>query len=210
MTETFEDYKGRVRAEAIRVAKEMGWCDDGLNKSLKTLDLKPVQTFRVPVKATAGENTQTITMEVREAETIGWAIAMLRNDPERTLKYLGRFFYEPITEFEVLEPPTQPTAGEGVPLIGDPPLEDGEWYATSTESGGPNQCRVVSDYYPLVYCTRPLGHAHDWHVAAGKNAGVLAVFPAAEGDVRPDADRFAEKPAYESPDDADYEDEDED
>lgn len=52
-----EAFKARVRAEAVRVAEEQGWCADGLNRTLTTLDLPP--------RITAYEALVTLTMRVR-------------------------------------------------------------------------------------------------------------------------------------------------
>lgn len=191
---TLEEFQTKVRETAIRVADEMGWCRDGLNAELVALGLKPVaDPIRVPVKLTlAGVGKEVvIRMEVRDADGINDAIDKLRTDPDRTLKYASQTGWGEVKEFEVLEPPTQPTAGSGVPAIGDANPGEGEWWTKSTVSGGPNQCRVTNEYFEGLYCTRPVGHAADWHVAAGQNAGVLAVFPAAEGDTRPDPERIA-------------------
>lgn len=181
-------YKERVRAEAIRVAAEQRWCDDGLNTTLRNLDLAPKQRFTVKVRV---KSEQVVKLRVDEAESLEQAIDMLRSDPERTSKSLQRRTGMAATDFEVVEPPAQPDADSGVPTPGQPAPEEGEWYAKSAASGGPNQCRVTSDYFDGVYCTRSVEHPADWHVAAGKNAGVLATWPAQEGDVRSDAGRFA-------------------
>ncbi len=42
----FEEYKKRVRDEAIQVSKEMGWCEDGLNRSLRKLDLEEYDNYK--------------------------------------------------------------------------------------------------------------------------------------------------------------------
>lgn len=50
MNAELEEYKERVRKEAIRVAQEQEWCDDGLNQALRNLDLPEKKNFRVPVQ----------------------------------------------------------------------------------------------------------------------------------------------------------------
>lgn len=50
--EELEAYKRQVRAEAIRVAAQQGWCDTGLNETLTTLDLPPKREYTVPVALT--------------------------------------------------------------------------------------------------------------------------------------------------------------
>lgn len=42
----FEEYKKRVREEAIQVSKEMDWCEDGLNRSLRKLDLEEYDNYK--------------------------------------------------------------------------------------------------------------------------------------------------------------------
>lgn len=39
-----EEYKARVRAKAIEVAREEEWCRSGLNEALEDLDLEPVES----------------------------------------------------------------------------------------------------------------------------------------------------------------------
>lgn len=52
-------YRDRVREEAIRVAKENGWCNEGLNMTLENLDLEPVtQTYRVIVRVHAYQDVE--------------------------------------------------------------------------------------------------------------------------------------------------------
>lgn len=180
---TLEEFEQQVRSVAIRVAEENDWCDGGLNDVLRELGLPEKKIFYVPVRIN-GEYTYQV--PVNDVQSEEEARASVAADPERTIKYLGYHYGGYVKSFQVVEPPAQPDPESGVPLKGQPCPEEGEFYATSTESGGPNQCRVRGVMSSDVYCTRPLGHTADWHVAAGKNAGVLEVWPAEEGDKRPD------------------------
>lgn len=182
-TRTLEDFEEQVRSVAIRVAQETGWCDSGLNDVLRELGLPEKKSFRIPVRIAGA----VVRVRVDDAQSEDEAREMLRADPVRTLKTLRRKTNLAVTEFEVMDPPPQPDPDSGVPLPGQVRPEEGTWYAVSEASGGPNQCRVRDQFSnPELYCTRPVGHPADWHVAAGMNAGVLAVFPAQEGDVRTD------------------------
>lgn len=182
MDTTLEEFQTAVRTEAIRVAKENSWCDAGLNETLERLGLAKVQTFRILARV-AGK---TYRVEVRDAESEEQARKQLKANPAKALALLNDegYGFGVGTEVEIVEPPAQPAADSGVPLTGEPAPAEGEWYATSVVSGGPNQCRVNGYMNSDVYCTRPVDHAFDWHVASGKNAGVLEVWPAQEGDVR--------------------------
>lgn len=197
-TRTLEDFEAQVRSVAIRVAHEQGFCDSGLNDVLRELGLPEKLTYRIPVRVADA----VVRVSVRDAQSEDEAREMLRADPQRTLKSLERTTGLTVAQFEVLDAPPQPEPDAGVPLPGQARPAEGTWYAVSTQSGGPNQCRVRNEEggIPDLYCTRPAGHPADWHVAAGMNAGVLAVFPAQEGDVRSDG-LFGSD---------DYEDEDED
>lgn len=179
---TLEEYKTKLRTVLIRVAAEEGYCDNGLNDVLQELELPTVSKFVLPVRV----NGHATKLVIRDAQTEDEAKAILA-DPDKAKAILGQagyWFGDGPVELEVIEPPAQPAPGTGVPLTGDSAPAEGTWYATSVVSGGPNQCRVDGYVNGNLYCTRPLGHAADWHVAAGKNAGVLEVWPAKEGDVR--------------------------
>lgn len=92
-TDELEAYKRLVREEAFRVQKEQGYCDDGLNRTLRTLGLPPKQSYRVPVTVTY-TTTKFVTvdaydvtsMELAEAHVLGLdeaallALAGLRRD----------------------------------------------------------------------------------------------------------------------------------
>lgn len=179
-----DEYKTNLRKVLIRVAAEESYCDSGLNDVLEELDLAPKRTFYVKVRLTSYE--QTFKVPVHDAQTQDEARALLEAGDDQARQIIKSYYGSFSGDFEVVPPPVQPAADSGVPLPGQPNPGDGEWYATSVTSGGPNQCRVRAEEDTNLYCTRPLDHAADWHVAAGKNAGVLEVWQAKEGDVRPD------------------------
>lgn len=183
-TETDVTFEQKVRTEAIKFAREHGYCDSAVNEFLQRIGLPPKQTFKIPVRVPG--LIEPVRLRVDDANSDAEARDMLRSDPERTLRTLSRKLHFKVGEFEVPDAPPAPPAG--VPAPGQPCPEEGEWYAVSTQSGGPNQCRVrdAEGENPELYCTRPVAHTADWHVAAGKNAGVLATWPAKEGDVRTD------------------------
>lgn len=174
-----EAYKAKVRALAIRVAAEQGWCDSGLNSALEELGLPPKREFMVPVEFTLTRVRSTHVLV--DAQTEAEAYERVRTDPSLVQAYAP--FGGEITDVKIPDPPKMPEAGSGVPVPGDPCPEEGEYYARSVAPGGPNQCRVT-DERAGVYCTRPLEHTPDWHVAAGANAGVLSTWEAKDGDVR--------------------------
>lgn len=65
---TLDEYKALVRREALRVQNEMGWCDDGLNETLRNLGLpEKFGPVRVPVRVRT-ERIQVVTIE--DAENI--------------------------------------------------------------------------------------------------------------------------------------------
>lgn len=172
-------YKRRVRDEAYRAAKENGWCQQGLERSLQHLGLEPKQVFRVQVRAQRAPQEFTVAVS---ADSEAEARQLLRDEPQRVRDYAGTGY----TSFEVIDPAAAPAAADsatGTPQIGQARPAEGTWYAMSRESGGPNQCRVWNSGHS-VYCTRPAGHPVNVHVAAGNSDGVLDVWPAAEGDQR--------------------------
>lgn len=180
----FDAFKQQVRAEALRVQREMSWCDSGLNETLSRLGLPQKTDVRVPVRlieVPRQPRVETVSLLVPDAESAEHARTLLADREELTRRIRRAFgsYWEP----ELLQP--APTDGTGVPVVGEERPAEGTWYATSAAPGGPNQCRVV-DEQTGVYCTRPLAHPADVHVAAGNSAGVLAVWEASPGDVRPD------------------------
>lgn len=66
MNAELEEYKERVRKEAIRVAQEQEWCDEGLNGTLERLGLPLKQSYRVPLTVVT---RRTVWAEVQEANS---------------------------------------------------------------------------------------------------------------------------------------------
>lgn len=184
----FDAYKAQVRAEALRVAADQGWCDSGLNRTLRTLGLSEKRdvSVRVQISRPAPQPREYV-LRLRDAETEEQARQLLA-DPQRLAREVSRqvgFRLGGSDGFTatVVEPAaaTPPADAGAVPQVGQPCPPEGTWYRVARVSQDPAQCRELHAG-GTWYCTRPTGHEVSEaspHVAAGRNEGVRHVW--AEG-----------------------------
>lgn len=144
----FDAFRQLVREEAIRVARDQGWCDSGLNRTLSRLGLPEKRDVRVRVQVTRPSMPREYVLRVSDAETEEQARALLaapgRLDREvrDQLGVLARDGYT----FSVVEPapaaaPAAPASAGAVPQVGQPAPAEGPWYRLAQVSGDPGQCR---------------------------------------------------------------------
>lgn len=161
VNEELEAYKAKVRAEALRIKQQQGYCDEGFNETMRNLDLPELKLFRVPVKLVT-RATSALSVEVREAQTEEEARSLITTDYLRGLGYQ-------VDEFEI------PTPKD----VNDPTLERGD-YGNPSQVFGRNQCdtRFRTRERTAWYCTRPRSHRDSkstFHVAAGSDGQIIGV-----------------------------------
>lgn len=161
--EALEEFRRKVREEAIRVAADNGWCDDGLNRTLRNLGLAEKRLYRVPVEVTL---TQVGYIEVTDAMSMEEARASLASKSSEELHNLRR---RNLTVAEVTG--AKPWSRDGRPY------EAGQMDDTVSGTGGLREdwCNAQQAGY---YCTREQGHVDrgDLRHAAGNTEIITRVW----------------------------------
>lgn len=176
-------YKQRVRNESFRVAAQQGWCDNGLNETLRNLDLPEKRTYYVWTQIPVGGTTVPARLAVNDAMSREDAEQQVRDGKVELTHVVRDAIYTAITakagQLLAGAEPVRPTA-----LVVDGPdftldereaavLADARWVTRHTCDDG-----VRHLVHGHLYCTRPRGHQnHGFEAhAAGSNTTVRAVW----------------------------------
>lgn len=158
----FEDFKRRVREEALRAQRSQGWCDSGVNEALSRLGLPQKQEFRVPVILTRpAPSPETVTVTVTDAASLEEANRRLRENPTELRRLVvSQVGIRGASDIRVLDPSPDPSEA---PAVGDPRPGEGAWYTHEY----PNWCGASSSSRHRQ-CSRPRGHTDGPHVACSE------------------------------------------
>lgn len=154
--QTIEEYQAQVRAEALRVAKEMSWCDDGLNKTLRNLGLPEKQTYRIPLEIV---EKRIVYVNVMDAATEEEARAKVTAEEYLKANVALYGVMQSAVVAETKSPDEQVKGDMDTTYARRRQCED---YDRTTGSG--------------MYCTRERGHDGTQHIA-GNGETVHAVWP---------------------------------
>lgn len=163
---TLDEYKAMVRKEALRVQSEQGWCQDGLNQTLRNLGLPEKQgPVRVPVEVTL---KRVIVMTVDDVESEEEA-------------------YAKADDHEYVKQHVETVYGQHDRLVGHQlaPRKDPEELVAGDFDTSYAQRRAQCENYngKGIYCTRERGHTGRQHVGSSGES-VMAVWPIEEGTSR--------------------------
>lgn len=154
----FEDFKRRVRDEALRAQRSQSWCDSGVNEALRRLGLPEKQEFRIPVTVTRpAPQPERLTVTINDATSLEDAYRRLRENPAEIRRLVAsQIGIRGATDIQVADAP-DPSAP---PAVGDSRPAEGPWYTYNTE----NWCNAPGStgHYR---CSRPR-HTDGPHVAS--------------------------------------------
>jgi hypothetical protein len=165
---TLHEYKDFVRAEALRIQKDMSWPDDKLNAALRALGLPEKQSLVVGLRVT-GTNLLFLDMAEEGAttpeEAQQAALALSMDEVNRRMASLGVTGQYHPESVELHMPPARPK-------VGDP-----DWTMTNPSLYATMRGRRMCEEYPTRgqhYCTMP--HGHDGPHARGDGSTITHVF----------------------------------
>lgn len=174
-----EAFKRQVREEALRVQKDQGWCDDGLNTTLRNLGLPEKKNYEIRVRVTLEHITR---VTVRDADSEEQAreqvFAEYQDDPARFVQsYYGRDYKYVSHDTPIPPNPNEAEVGDLDPTRDE---RDAARLSGTTNPGGVTRysCENWNDARSY-YCSRPRNHGGAQHVS-GDGTRVTAVWPVDE------------------------------
>lgn len=172
----YEEFQRQTREEAVRVAARQGWCDTGLNETLRNLGLPEKREFVVPVKIVT---EQTTNITVTDAMSMEDAVAMVaagKWNGDTTPESFTRGYWGNSVTYVSHAVPTRRGVTECEVGDMDPTGEEREEFrnlSDPVERRTRNTCDQghsrEDDGGGYYYCTRPRNHDADRHVGGGES-----------------------------------------
>lgn len=175
----YEELRRTTRAEAIRVAREQRWCDDGLNQTLRNLGLAEKREYDVPVTVTISREAVITVTDAESMEDARAKVAAGEFNDGTSVEgwvqgYLGSGNHLVSWEVPEVKPPSEVEVGDL-----DPTMEEQNAFHAMVGDAR-YTARTCGDGHNFPdgtygYCTRPRNHDLDQHVA-GNGSRVIGVW----------------------------------